>query len=207
MSYIKKYDYVLLDHVIFLNDFKEPIDWKNIFKNHNPIVLEIGCGNGHFLINKSKQRPFFNYIGIDIKKKRIIRCREKELKYDIKNIKWICDDAFLALTNLFENETISKIYMTFPDPWQKKKYHKNRLFKKEFVNLFHEKLSTNGIFIFITDFRDYFDESYELVSNDKRFSLINNLFEIEPNLKDSLFGKKWENYSRNFYSFCIEKKY
>ena len=109
MSYIKSYDYDLLEEVVYLKkNFNEPVDWKNLFKNHNPIVVEIGCGNGHFLINKIKQNPFFNYIGIDIKEKRIIRCREKELKYNIKNVKWICEEAFIALNNLFENDIISK---------------------------------------------------------------------------------------------------
>ena len=73
--------------------------------------------------------------------------------------------------------------MTFPDPWPKKKHHKNRLFKKEFVDLFYEKLSANGLFIFITDFKDYFDESFELISNDMRFDLIKDLNEYEPDLK------------------------
>ena len=206
MSYIKDYNYDLLKEVIYLNNFKEPIDWKNLFKNHNPIAVEIGCGNGHFLINKSKQNPYFNYIGIDIKEKRIIRCREKELKYNINNIKWICEDGFMALNNLFENDVISKIYMTFPDPWPKNKHHKNRLFKKEFVDLIYDKLANNGIFIFITDYKEYFDECIDLASKDERFNLLNNLFIFEPELKNSLFGKKWEKDNRNFYSFCIVKK-
>ena len=40
---------------------------KNIFKNSNPIYLELGCGKGESSTFLAKKNPDKNFIGIDIK--------------------------------------------------------------------------------------------------------------------------------------------
>ena len=206
MIYLKKYDYNLLDKIIFLEGNKEPVNWNNYFSNSNPLIVEIGCGNGHFLTEKAKNDIKKNYIGIDIKEKRIIRCKEKQVKYAISNMEWFCGEALKILSGLFENNSISTIFMPFPDPWPKRKHHKHRLFKKEFVDVLNEKLMPSGLFIFITDYKQYFEESYQLISEDNRFSLIKATDENNFELGNSLFGEKWKRENREFYSFYVRKK-
>ena len=205
MKYIKEYDYSLLDNIISLQDKKSSINWNNFFGNKNPLIVEVGCGNGHFLIEQAKNNKENNYIGIDIKEKRIIRCKEKQIKYNITNIAWICDEALNSLSRLFENKSISLIFMPFPDPWPKKRHHKHRLFQKEFINILHEKLVLSGLFLFITDYYQYFEKSYQLVMKDKRFDVVENNEKNKFEFTNSLFGEKWKKENKEFYSFCIKK--
>jgi tRNA (guanine-N7-)-methyltransferase len=44
-----------------------------IFKNNNPLVLELGCGKGEYSIGLAKKYPSKNFIGIDIKGARFWR--------------------------------------------------------------------------------------------------------------------------------------
>ena len=46
-------------------------NWNKIFKNNNPIFLELACGNGEYTINNSIKFQNNNYIGIDIKGSRL----------------------------------------------------------------------------------------------------------------------------------------
>ena len=49
-------------------NFKQYGSWrKQVFKNSNPIVLELGCGKGEYTVNLAKLNPNKNFIGIDIK--------------------------------------------------------------------------------------------------------------------------------------------
>ena len=40
---------------------------KQIFRNMNPVVLELGCGKGEYTVGLATRFPDNNYIGVDIK--------------------------------------------------------------------------------------------------------------------------------------------
>ena len=46
---------------------------KEIFKNDNPVILELGCGKGEYTVGLATRFPENNYIGIDIKGARMWR--------------------------------------------------------------------------------------------------------------------------------------
>jgi len=204
MSYIKDYNFELLDSVIDINKTEETFSVNSII-NNNPVIIEIGCGNGHFLIRQAMNNPLNNYIGIDIKDRRLIRCREKEIKYELKNIHWILGEASESIAKLFNNESISEFYMPFPDPWPKRRHHKNRLFKKEFIDIFYNKLKPGGYFIFITDHFEYFKSSLKLIQADSRFQIIPKEEVDQEDLTNSIFGERWKKDNRDFHLFCIKK--
>lgn len=210
MSYIKEYDYTLLQSDKLIDIFKNPnslmVDWRKLFGNNNPIIVEVGCGNGHFLTNKAINEPQFNYIGIDIKEKRIIRCREKQVKYNLTNVCWVVGEALTSITQLFTDNIIDTIYMPFPDPWPKRRHHKNRLFKNDFLDVVYKKINSSGVFIFITDHEQYYQSSYKLISNDPRFSITEKSANFEEELTRSIFGEKWKKENRSFYMLCFIRK-
>jgi len=207
MSFLNPYNYDLLEKVIKLGEFdKEKIDLKEYFGNDNKIVLEIGCGNGHFLIEKAKYDNTKNFLGIDLKKNRITRCREKEEKYNITNIRWIIGDAFTLFDKYLIDKQISFIYMFFPDPWPKRKHHKRRLFQKEFLISLNRVLSDDGIFYFVTDYEDYYNWCKDIAENNDYF-----YFEKLSNENEeyiiSIFGQRWKKAGREFYPFSLKRKH
>ena len=217
MHNFKDYDYSLLDNYVFQvaginidqtrnreiacnTAYK---DWCKEFGNSNPIHVEIGCGNGHFLVKKAAENPGINYIGIDLKKNRIIRCREKQEKRNLNNMRWICGEAYIALSTLFPAGSIDFVYMTFPDPWPKKRHHKKRLFQDILLNLLYNKLTQTGEFLFISDHEEYYESSVLIASADNRYLL--KAGDFSGDLVESLFGKMWEKDKRKIQSFTIKK--
>ena len=71
-------------------NFKFKGNWaKTIFKNNNPIILELGCGKGEYSVYLAKKYPSVNYIGIDIKGARFWKGAKTAKEDDLKNIFFI----------------------------------------------------------------------------------------------------------------------
>ena len=43
-----------------------PLSWPAVFGRGGPVVLDVGCGNGRFLIGSAVWRPDHNHLGIDV---------------------------------------------------------------------------------------------------------------------------------------------
>ena len=50
------------------NPFAYKGKWSSVFKNNNPICLELGMGRGTFIIEMAKTHPNINYIGLELDK-------------------------------------------------------------------------------------------------------------------------------------------
>ena len=97
--------------------------WQEVFKNANPIHIEIGMGKGKFIIENALKYPDINFIGIE-KYDSILALALKKVPEGIKNLKMIRLDA-LNIENVFDRE-IDTIYLNFSDPWPKKRHEKRR---------------------------------------------------------------------------------
>jgi tRNA (guanine-N7-)-methyltransferase len=206
MTYKKDLDFSLMDRIIRYEN--KLINWNADFGMENgnitgPLIVEIGCGNGHFLVGKALENPDCNYIGIDKKNERLVKCREKEVRTGLTNIKWVSGDAFYIIKDMFSDYSISMIFMIFPDPWPKRRHHKNRLFQQNFLDVLYMKLKDKGQFIFVTDFKEYFVQCMELINNDKRFNILE--LENQDNFSISIFGDKWMKDNREFHILNFRK--
>ena len=93
--------------------------WSRIFQNQNPIVLELGCGRGDFLLERARKQPKINCIGVDLKGPRIWAGATQAQQEGLKNIFFIRSNV-LDLVDGFEPGTISEVWINFPDPYPKK---------------------------------------------------------------------------------------
>lgn len=135
-----------------LNPFEYKENWKNVFKNNNPIHIEIGTGKGRFILEMAKNNPNINFIAIDkfptILSKLLIKLENEE--QPINNIKLASFDVKNIL-EIFSKQEVDKIYLNFPDPWPKKHHEKFRLTSVEFLNKFFVILKKEGLIQFKTD--------------------------------------------------------
>ena len=115
---------------------------KEVFKNDNPIVLEVGCGKGEYTVGLARKFPNKNFIGIDIKGARMWRGAKTAIEEGLNNVGFIRTKAEL-LESIFEKGEISEIWITFPDPQMKKV--RKRLTGTRFLKLYSNLLSNNGI--------------------------------------------------------------
>tara|TARA_B100000686_G_C16660071_1_gene900424 strand:+ start:367 stop:1044 length:678 start_codon:yes stop_codon:yes gene_type:complete len=135
-----------------LNDkFNLRGNWNRVvFKNRNPIVVELGCGKGEYTLGLAKMFPEKNFIGIDIKGARFWKGAKTSLSEKINNVVFIRTQIEL-IENIFLMDEISEIWITFPDPQIKYKRTKHRLVNMDFLNRYKNILIKGGIINLKTD--------------------------------------------------------
>lgn len=134
--------------------------WNTVFKNDNPIHIEIGMGKGQFIMSLAKENPHINYIGIERYTSVLLRALQKMEAEPLENLRFLCVDAMI-LPEIFESNEVKRIYLNFSDPWPKDRHAKRRLTSRTFLERYHQILDTNGHIEFKTDNKGLFDFSLE----------------------------------------------
>src|SRR5579863_4610101 len=112
--------------------------WRGeVFKNENPIVLELACGKGDYTLALAKKHPGKNFIGIDSKGARIFSGAKKALEEKLNNVAF----ARMKIENIvsfFGPNEIDEIWITFPDPFPRIRSVKKRLSATGFIQLYQQ---------------------------------------------------------------------
>lgn len=125
--------------------------WKSaVFKNDNPLVVELGCGKGEYSLGLSRKYPDKNFLGVDVKGARMWKGASDANNEGISNV------AFLRtriefIEYCFAKSEVDEIWITFPDPQIKKKRAKNRLTHPVFLERYSNILEDNGLIHLKTD--------------------------------------------------------
>ncbi len=124
--------------------------WNSFFKNNNPIVLELGCGKGEYTVGLAQRNPDKNYIGVDIKGARFWRGAKSALEQGLDHVAFLRTQIELV-DQLFGENEVDEIWITFPDPQIKYKRTKHRLTNPMFLEKYKQILKPNGIVHLKTD--------------------------------------------------------
>ncbi len=137
--------------------------WNDFFGNHNPIYLELGTGRGEFIIQMAKKYPEYNFIGLELNESQIATAAKKLERENINNLKLIKDDA-RNIVSIFGKE-IDTIYLTFSEPWPKKRDERNRFTHESYLKLYDRIYKKDKHIILKTDNKGLFAYSLETLSN------------------------------------------
>jgi tRNA (guanine-N7-)-methyltransferase len=140
-----------------------PWDWQTVFGNNHPVELEVGFGKGLFLLTAAQQRPEINFAGIEIERKYVLFTANRVAKRGLGNVRLICGDARVVLSDLVPAESLQAIHVYFPDPWWKTRHRKRRVFTGEFARQCQRILCPGGFLYLATDVEDYFKIMTDLV--------------------------------------------
>lgn len=150
--------------------------WHSLFKNENPIHIEVGMGKGKFILELAKQNPDINYIGIEKYSSVLIRALEKRPELEQDNLVFIRMDAE-EIKEVFGENEVAQIYLNFSDPWPKDRHAKRRLTSVQFLERYDAFLAPEGKVIFKTDNKDLFTFSLEQVE-EANWKLENHTFNL-----------------------------
>jgi tRNA (guanine-N7-)-methyltransferase len=134
-----------------------------LFGNDNPLVVEIGSGNGHFLVGVAGQNSAVNYVGTEILGGRARKFNRKIEKRNLHNILIFKGDARQFVWEFLYEESVREFIIMFPDPWPKKRHHKHRLLTSSFIGMLHRRLEKGGLVSITTDdlpYRDWIIEEF-----------------------------------------------
>ena len=134
------------------------------FGNNNPVILELACGKGEYTVNLAKLFPDKNFIGIDYKGNRIWRGAKTALEEGIDNVGFLRIQIETILEHFDENE-ISEIWITFPDPQPQQSREKKRLTHPRFLERYKFILKEDGILHLKTDNDGFYAYTLEQIDN------------------------------------------
>lgn len=179
-------------NIVIQNAVSNKGKWNTIFKNDNPIYLEIGMGKGKFIIENAKRNPNINYIGLEVEESVLVRALEKLIDEPLPNLILLHEDAF-ELNNIFEDGEIDKIFLTFSDPWPKSRHAKRRLTCSNILNSYRKALKIDGSLEFKTDNRKLFEYSIlEFIKNGLEFKELSlNLHEDKEDIITTEYEDKF----------------
>lgn len=136
-----------------------------------PFTLEIGCGHGHFLTRYAELNPGKFCLGIDIIGNRLERANRKRDRAGLKNLHFLAAEADELLLCLPETVRCAEVFLLFPDPWPKKRHHKNRLVRTDFMARLADRMAVDGRFHFRTDHAEYFAAGRQVMQHHPRWKL------------------------------------
>ena len=136
--------------------------WNTVFNNNNPICLELGMGRGDFIINMAKTHPKVNYIGLELYPSQMVKATKRLVNQKLPNLRLINSDA-REIDKIFGKE-IDTIYLTFSEPWPKKRDEKNRFTHESYLKLYDKIFKKYKHIILKTDNKGLFAYSLETLS-------------------------------------------
>jgi tRNA (guanine-N7-)-methyltransferase len=141
-----------------------PLDLAVIFGRRAPLILEIGFGNGDALVAEVAAHPEKNYIGIEVHRPGLGNLVRKLESLELKNARAMLADAKDVLAAQIPETSVSGIHIFFPDPWPKQRHHKRRLVQPDFAALVMRKLVPGGYIHLATDWKDYADHMFSVLT-------------------------------------------
>jgi tRNA (guanine-N7-)-methyltransferase len=143
-------------------------NWKDYFKNDNPIVLELACGRGEYTVGLARRFPNKNFIGMDIKGARIWKGAKAALQEKLNNAAFV-RTRIDFITAYFTKGEVSEIWITFPDPFPRKE--NRRLMSSFFIELYRNVVPKGTVVHLKTDNADLFAFAMEQ-ANEHKYKLL-----------------------------------
>ena len=134
-----------------------------LLASHSRITLEIGAGHGHFLTDYATAHPTEFCVGIDLLHERVERALRKRNRAKLANLAFLQAAADEFISVLPAPTTIQRIFVLFPDPWPKRRHHKNRIMQPDFLHSLATRSEVGADLCFRTDDTSYFSTAKAVV--------------------------------------------
>jgi tRNA (guanine-N7-)-methyltransferase len=209
------YDNVIQPEIEDVSGKDHPIKgrWnQDLFKNGNPITIELGCGKGEYTVGLANNFPQNNFIGIDIKGARMWRGAKTANEQKLPNV------AFLRtriefINSFFSSDEVDEIWITFPDPHPGGRNSNKRLTSPWFLNSYRLFLKDKGLIHLKTDNKELYDFTCKVLSynnvetiistNDLHTEKIDNILSIRTHYEKIFLDAGLK---INYLSFRLDKE-
>lgn len=146
-----------------------PIDIDTAFDRAAPLLIEIGFGMGHALLETAAARPDWNHLGIDVYRPGVGALIKGAVDQGLTNLRVIEGDAVEVLAHGIAPNSVAQLHIFFADPWPKKKHHKRRLIQAPFVTTLATRLRVGGRLLLATDWQPYAEAMLEVLDAEPGF--------------------------------------
>lgn len=144
-----------------------PFDWDAVFGRSARRVVDLGCGNGRYLIGSALQRPDVDHLGVDLVQVAIDHAAHRGNQRGLRNVRFVTGDANPWLFERLLPNSVDEIHIYHPQPYYEVADVSKRLLTAEFLGRAWTVLREDGVLVLQTDNKAYW--SYLLKAVAKHF--------------------------------------
>ncbi|HEV2210132.1 MAG TPA: tRNA (guanosine(46)-N7)-methyltransferase TrmB [Verrucomicrobiae bacterium] len=144
--------------LVRLESILERLNLAACFPTQQPLEIELGSGDGSFLIEYARRNPGRNFIGVERLLGRVRKLDRKAQRAGLRNVRAVRLESSYFLRYLLPEHSAAALHIYFPDPWPKRKHRRHRLINDAFPGLAVQALAPGGTVFLRTDDTDYFEQ-------------------------------------------------
>ncbi len=144
------------------------LDYADTFGRQAPTILEIGFGMGETTQKIAQLRADENFLGVEVFNAGVGALLKRIEESGVSNIRIIQHDAVEVVQNMIAPDSLAGVHIYFPDPWPKKRHHKRRLVRPDFIALLASRIKPGGYIHCATDWEDYAIQMLEVLSGEAK---------------------------------------
>ena len=164
-------------------DYFQKLERAEIVREGRPLEVDLGCGDGSFLMEMAAHHPERDFLGVERLLGRVRKVCRKITRRKLENARVLRLESRYVVEWLLPQSSVSRLHLLCPDPWPKLRHHRRRLVQVEFLTAVSRALVPGGEFLFMTDHGEYFEYACEKIH-------ASGLFAIEAWAEDSFFYPK-----------------
>jgi tRNA (guanine-N7-)-methyltransferase len=140
-----------------------PLNMRQLFGREAPLVVDLGCGNGRFLLSSALIRAGHDHVGVDILPLVIRYATRRANQRGLSNVRFAVVGGRELLERHVAPSAIAEIHCYHPQPYFESRQQAKRLITPEFLWLVHTRLAPGGLFVVQTDNRAYWRYMLEII--------------------------------------------
>jgi tRNA (guanine-N7-)-methyltransferase len=145
-------------------DYFRRMKAEEIMRSGRPLEIDLGCGDGRFLLEMAARYPDRDFLGVERLLGRVRKVCKNIGKRWLENARVLRLESRYTAEWLLPPAYVSRLHLLCPDPWPKLRHHRRRLIQEEFLQAIWDLLEPGGEFLFKTDHPEYFDWANEKVA-------------------------------------------
>ena len=150
--------------------YVEKLPVRDLFATDQPLEVELGAGDGSFLVAWAAQNRARNFLAVERLLGRLRKAERKARRAGLTNVRLLRIEAGYFLEYLLPAGSVAAIHVYFPDPWPKRKHWRHRLIDDHFTTVAATALQPGGVIYLRTDDGAYFRQMTDVFARNKAFT-------------------------------------
>ncbi len=153
-------------------DYFRELARAEICRAGRPLEIDLGCGDGSFLMELAREFPERDFLGVERLLGRVRKVCRKITRRGLENARVLRLESRYTVEWLLPEASVTRLHLLCPDPWPKLRHHRRRLMQHDFLAAVNRALVPGGEFLFMTDHEEYFQWATEKVATFGKFELL-----------------------------------
>lgn len=127
------------------------LDWNALFGREAPRVLDLGCGNGRYLLGSALARPGHDHLGVDLVEPAVAHASRRASERGLSNVRYAWGDALVFFMQRIEAGTVDELHVYHPQPYYEVEEREKRMLTPAFLARAWHVLRPGGQLVLQTD--------------------------------------------------------